>query len=85
MDVRLFTFALCLLIFFCGSAALRYLLRDHDLGGTIPFWAYVDAVYVQLGTLIQAERISGANYDLPDAEALSWGHAIRPGKVYTRP
>lgn len=44
----------------------------------------MDAVYFQLGTLIQAEQIPGASFDLPDAETLSWGHAMKPGKVYAR-
>lgn len=44
--------------------------------------ADMDAVYFQLGTLIQAEEIPGANFDLPDAETLSWGHAMKPGRVY---
>ncbi len=46
--------------------------------------ADMDAVYFQLGTLIQAEEIPGANYELPDAETLSWGHAMKPGKDYQR-
>lgn len=44
--------------------------------------ADMDAVYFQFGTLIQAEQIPGANYDLPDGETLSWGHAMKPGKIY---
>lgn len=44
----------------------------------------MDAVYFHLGTLIQAEQIPGADYDLPDAETLSWGHAMKPGRVYSR-
>jgi len=44
----------------------------------------MDAVYFQLGTLIQAELIPGANLDLPDAQTLSWGHAMKPGKVYVQ-
>src|SRR5690348_4887878 len=43
----------------------------------------VDAVYFQLGTLIQAGRIPGADFNLPDAETLGWGHAMRPGKIYS--
>jgi Prenyltransferase and squalene oxidase repeat len=42
----------------------------------------VDAVYFQLGTLIQAGLIPGADFNLPDAETLSWGHAMKPGKIY---
>ena len=44
--------------------------------------ADMDAVYFQLGTLIQAEEIPDANYHLPDGETLSWGHAMRPGTNY---
>jgi len=42
----------------------------------------MDAVYFQLGTLIQAGCIPGTNFDLPDAETLSWGHVMKPGKIY---
>jgi len=45
----------------------------------------VDAVYFQLGTLIQAGRIPGADFNLPDGETLSWGHAMKPGKIYPYP
>lgn len=44
----------------------------------------VDAVYFQLGTLIQAARIPGADFNLPDAETLGWGHAMKPGKIYPK-
>ncbi len=44
----------------------------------------MDAVYFQLGTLIQAGRISGAPRDLADAHTLSWGHAMQPGRNYNR-
>jgi prenyltransferase beta subunit len=54
--------------------------------GHYPGWhSDMDAVYFQLGTLIQAGRIPGAKYDLPDAQTLSWGHAMKPGKIYARP
>lgn len=43
----------------------------------------VDALYFQLGTLIQAGRIPGADFNLPDAETLGWGHAMKPGKNYS--
>ena len=61
--------------------------QNSDGGfGHYPGWhSDMDAVYFQLGTLIQAERIPGAKYDLPDAETLSWGHAMKPGKIYARP
>ena len=47
--------------------------------------ADMDAVYFQLGTLIQTEQIPGANFDLSDAETLSWGHAMKSEKVYAQP
>ena len=37
----------------------------------------MDAVYFQFGTLIQAGRIPGVRFDLPDAPTLGWGHAMR--------
>jgi hypothetical protein len=43
----------------------------------------MDAVYFQFGTLVQAGRISGAPRDLADANTLSWGHAMQPGRNYT--
>ena len=42
----------------------------------------MDAVYFQFGTLIQAGRIPGARFDLPDAQTLGWGHAMQPGRIY---
>lgn len=45
----------------------------------------VDAVYFQFGTLIQAGRIPDADFNLPDAETLGWGHAMKPGKIYPYP
>ena len=45
----------------------------------------VDAVYFQLGTLIQAGWIPGADFNLPEAETLGWGHAMKPGKIYPYP
>ncbi|HEY5256285.1 MAG TPA: prenyltransferase/squalene oxidase repeat-containing protein [Acidobacteriaceae bacterium] len=42
----------------------------------------MDAVYFQLGTLIQAGLIPGTNFHLPDAETLSWGHVMQPGIIY---
>jgi geranylgeranyl transferase type-2 subunit beta len=42
----------------------------------------MDAVYFQFGTLIQAGRIPGAHFDLPDAQTLGWGHAMQPGRTY---
>jgi geranylgeranyl transferase type-2 subunit beta len=42
----------------------------------------MDAVYFQLGTLIQGGVIPGARLDLPDASTLGWGHAMEPGRNY---
>lgn len=42
----------------------------------------MDAVYFQFGTLIQADRVPGVRWDLPDAHTLSWGHAMQPGRTY---
>ena len=42
----------------------------------------MDAVYFQFGTLIQAGRVPGVRWDLPDAHTLSWGHAMQPAKTY---
>jgi len=58
--------------------------RNADGGfGHYPNWhSDMDAVYFQFGTLIQAGRVKNAKLDLTDAHTLSWGHAMRPGKVY---
>lgn len=42
----------------------------------------MDAVYFQLGALIQGGVIPGARLDLPDAHTLGWGHAMEPGRIY---
>jgi geranylgeranyl transferase type-2 subunit beta len=42
----------------------------------------MDAVYFQFGTLIQAGRVPGVRWDLPDAHTLGWGHAMRPDRSY---
>ena len=43
----------------------------------------MDAVYFQLGTLIQAGRVTGVDEALGDADrrALGWGHAMRPERA----
>ena len=41
----------------------------------------MDAVYFQFGTLIQAGRVHSARQGLADAQTLSWGHAMEPGKI----
>jgi geranylgeranyl transferase type-2 subunit beta len=42
----------------------------------------MDAVYFQLGTLIQAGRLPVARRDRADAHTLGWGHAMQPGRKY---
>lgn len=58
--------------------------RNSDGGfGHFPGWhSDMDAVYFQLGALIQAGRLPGARRDLLDAHTLGWGHAMRPGVSY---
>jgi len=58
--------------------------RNPDGGfGHYPAWhSDMDAVYFQFGTLIQCGRVSAAKRDLPDAQTLSWGHAMQPGRLY---
>ncbi len=59
--------------------------RNDDGGfGHFPGWhSDMDAVYFQFGSLIQAGKIPGARTDIPDANTLSWGHAMQPGKIYS--
>lgn len=61
--------------------------RNADGGfGHYPGWhSDMDAVYFQFGALVQAGLIPGARRDLPDAQTLSWGHAMQPGKTYPVP
>ncbi len=58
--------------------------RNSDGGfGHYQGWhSDMDAVYFQFGTLLQAGRLRLAKRDLPDAQILSWGHAMRPGRIY---
>jgi geranylgeranyl transferase type-2 subunit beta len=60
--------------------------RNADGGfGHFPgYHSDMDAVYFQLGTLIQAGRVPGVRKDLPDAHTLGWGHAMQPGWDYTK-
>jgi len=60
--------------------------RNKDVGfGHYPSWhSDMDAVYFQFGTLIQCGSIKGAKLNLPDADTLSWGHAMEPGRVYRK-
>lgn len=68
--------------------AAEWALACHTSDGGFSHYprehADMDAVYFQLGTLIQGEQIPGVNYNLPDAETLSWGHVMKPGKVYVQ-
>jgi geranylgeranyl transferase type-2 subunit beta len=68
------------------SKAAAWTLRCHNADGGFghfPAWhSDMDAVYFQYGTLIQAGRVPDANFDLPDAHVLSWGHAMKPGRIY---
>lgn len=62
--------------------ALRCRNADGGFGHYPGLPSDMDAVYFQFGTLIQAGRIPGTNFNLPDAETLSWGHAMQPGRIY---
>jgi geranylgeranyl transferase type-2 subunit beta len=66
------------------AAAWALSCRSDDGGfGHYPGWhSDMDAVYFQLGTLIQAGKVPGVRFDLPDAHTLGWGHAMTPGKSY---
>lgn len=55
---------------------------DGGFGHYAGWHSDMDAVYFQFGTLIMAGRVSGARLDLPDGHTLSWGHAMKPGRVY---
>jgi geranylgeranyl transferase type-2 subunit beta len=58
--------------------------RNADGGfGHFPDWhSDMDAVYFQMGTLIQAGRVPGVRTDLADSHTLGWGHAMQPGRRY---
>jgi Prenyltransferase and squalene oxidase repeat len=62
--------------------ALRCQNADGGFGHYPGLPSDMDAVYFQLGTLIQAGLIPGTNFHLPDAETLSWGHVMQPGIIY---
>jgi len=62
--------------------ALRCRNPDGGFGHYPGRHSDMDAVYFHLGTLIQGGVIPGARLDLPDAQTLSWGHAMEPGRVY---
>jgi hypothetical protein len=83
----------------CGSsAATRPRCEGHRPGGRLgPRLRYadggfghfpgrhsnMDAVYSQLGTLIQAGRAEGVDRSLSEADrgALGWAHAMRPDRA----
>jgi geranylgeranyl transferase type-2 subunit beta len=58
--------------------------RNKDQGfAHYPGWhSDMDAVYFQFGTLIQCGRVPMARRHLGDAQTLSWGHAMQPGRIY---
>jgi geranylgeranyl transferase type-2 subunit beta len=58
--------------------------RNDDGGfGHYPGWhSDMDAVYFQVGTLVQAGKVPGVRFDLADAHTLGWGLAMTPGKIY---
>jgi geranylgeranyl transferase type-2 subunit beta len=62
--------------------ALRCRNADGGFGHFPGRRSDMDAVYFQLGTLIMADRVSGARLDRPDAHTLGWGHAMQPGRNY---
>ena len=66
--------------------ASEWVLRCRNLDGGFGHFpgrpSDMDAVYFQFGTLIQTGRVPGARLMLSDAQTLSWGHAMEPGKVY---
>jgi geranylgeranyl transferase type-2 subunit beta len=61
--------------------ALRCRNADGGFGHYPCRHSDMDAVYFQLGTLIQANRVPGVK-DLPDSQTLGWGHAMQPGRSY---
>ncbi len=71
-----------------GDAMVQRTLTDQKADGGFghfPGWhSDMDAVYFQLGALIQAGRVPGVRKDLPDAHTLGWGHAMQPGRDYTK-
>lgn len=56
--------------------------RDGGFGHYPGWHSDMDAVYFNFGTLVEAGRIPGTDFDLPDAERLGWGFAMEPGRVY---
>ncbi len=62
-------------------------LRDRNPDGGFGHFpgrhSDMDAVYFQLGTLIQAGRVPGVDRALSEADrrALGWGHAMRPERA----
>lgn len=62
--------------------ALRCQNADGGFGHYPGLPSDMDAVYFQFGTLIQAGRIPGTDFHLPDAETLSWGHVMQSRTIY---
>jgi geranylgeranyl transferase type-2 subunit beta len=61
-----------------GDWSLRCRNPDGGFGHFPGRHSDMDAVYFQLGTLIQAGLVPEARRDMPDPETLAWGHAIPP-------
>jgi geranylgeranyl transferase type-2 subunit beta len=61
-----------------GEWALRCRNRDGGFGHYPGRESDMDAVYFQVGALVQAGQFPGMKTDLADAKTLGWGHAIPP-------
>jgi geranylgeranyl transferase type-2 subunit beta len=64
--------------------ALRCQNSDGGFGHYAGWHSDMDAVYFQFGTLIQAGRAGKSVRRLGDADTLSWGHAMEPGRIYKK-
>lgn len=62
--------------------SLRCQNPDGGFGHFLGKPSDMDAVYFQLGTLIQGGVIPGVRRDLTDAHTLCWGHAMEPDRIY---
>ncbi|MCY2955150.1 MAG: terpene cyclase/mutase family protein [Planctomycetota bacterium] len=65
-----------------GDWAMRCRNADGGFGHYRGRASDMDAVYFQFGTLVMAGRVKGARLDLADGHTLSWGHAMKVGRVY---
>jgi geranylgeranyl transferase type-2 subunit beta len=61
--------------------ALRCRNPDGGFGHFPGRHSDMDAVYFQLGSVIQAEQVPGARSDLDGT--LGWGHAMSPARTYS--